>query len=110
MQTQAGMKHNTIKKVYYIGSKEELYIQFDQAVYPSYDTVCFVNVPIGTARRFKSAENDKDNFFQNEIRTKFRHYATHIEYAMVQLPEFYKTNPLDAQNSLPADVQKIIQV
>lgn len=80
-----GMKHNTIKEVCYIGKNEELYIKFWDNVYPSYDTVCFINVPLGMAQRFKSAE-DKDIFFQEEIRSRYRHYATYFEFALVKNP------------------------
>lgn len=81
-----GMKNNQIKEVCYIGKTQELYIKFWENVYPSYDTVCFVNVPLGTVQRFKAAQESKDEFFQKEIRTKYRHYATYFEFALVKNP------------------------
>lgn len=78
------MKDHAIVKVLYVAKTEELYIQFAAPVVLSYDTVAFVNVPFGTARRFKDATN-REQYFNAEIRTKYKYYATHISFGEVQV-------------------------
>lgn len=74
-----------IKQVIYIAKSQDLYIQFEDAIVTGYDTACFVEVPYGTARRFKDSA-DRDKFFQDFIRTKYKFYATFIEVAEMNVP------------------------
>lgn len=78
------MKDHAILKVLYVAKTEELYIQFAGCVLPSYDTVAFVEVPFGAARRFKDATN-REEYFNDNIRTKYKYYATHISFGEVQV-------------------------
>lgn len=78
------MKDHAIIKVLYVAKTEELYIQFAAPVVLCYDTVAFVNVPFGAARRFKDATN-REEYFNSEIRTKYKYYATHISFGEVQV-------------------------
>lgn len=64
---------NIIKNVFYNAQREELWIDFEDFIKPSYTCAVFVNVPRETALRLKTAPN-RDEFFQQHIRTKFKHY------------------------------------
>lgn len=64
---------NIIKKVFYNAKREELWIDFADFIKPSYTCAVFVNVPLGIAVEFKNASN-RDEFFQQHIRAKFKHY------------------------------------
>lgn len=83
------MTNNPIVRALYVAKTEELYIQFANPVVLKYDTVAFVEVPFGAARRFKDAA-DRDSHFNEEIRTKYKFRAvTDITFAEVQIPEVY---------------------
>ncbi len=73
---------NLIKDVCYVAPRQELWIEFADFIKPSYKCAVFVNVPRETAVRLKNAAN-RDEFFQLNIRAKFKHYLWFFDNCVI---------------------------
>lgn len=72
------LRGNPIVKAVYISRRQELWLEFEKPVRPSYTCAVFVNVPSGAIAQFKAAATPEIGF-ESYIRKNYKYYLSFFD-------------------------------